>query len=68
MSTNEEHPILGDGAIFEVPGNYQPVHFEDTAGAILLGIFAILSLIGWMCSEARYRKLITHKEITNGSD
>jgi len=68
MPTNEGHPILGDGAVFKVPGNYQPVHFEDTAGAILLGIFAILSLIGWMRSEARYRKLITHKENTNGSN
>ena len=68
MSTSEGHPILGNGAVLDVPGNYQPVHFEDTAGAILLGIFAIVSLVGWMRSEARYRKLITDKEITNGSD
>jgi len=62
MSTNEGHPILGDGAIFEIPGNYQPVHFEDTAGAILLGIFAIISLIGLMRSEARYRKYVIHQD------
>jgi len=62
MSTNEGHPILGDGAIFEIPGNYQPVHFEDTAGAIILGIFALISLIGWMRSESRYRKCVTHQD------
>lgn len=68
MSTSEGHPIIGEGAVLEIPGNYQPVHFEDTAGAILLGIFAILSLVGWMRSEARYRKLIIYKEMTDGSN
>jgi len=68
MSTSEGHPVIGEQGVLSVPGNYQPVHFEDTAGAILLGIFAILSLIGWMRSEARYRKLIIHKEMTDGSN
>jgi hypothetical protein len=65
MTTSEGHPILGEGAILEVPGNYQPVHLEDTFGAIFLGVFAIITLIGWMRSEARYRKFVTHQEITD---
>ena len=54
--------------MLEIQGNYQPVHLEDTVGAIFLGIFAIISLIGWMHSEKRYRKLITYQETTNGSN
>jgi len=52
------------------PGNYSPVtvYMEDTIGVIFIGIFAILSLIGWMRSERRYRKLITHKENANGNN
>ena len=38
MSSNKGHPILSEGAVLEVPGNYQPVHLEDTFGAIILGI------------------------------
>ena len=38
MSFNERYPILSEGAVLEVPGNNQPVHLEDTFGAILLGI------------------------------
>ena len=67
MSTNEGHPVIGEGGILEIPGNYQLYHLEDTVGAIFLGIFAIISLIGWMHSEKRYRKLIIHQESTNGS-
>ena len=65
MSSNEGHPILAEGAILEIPGNYQPVHLEDTFGAILLGVFAIISLIGWIRSEARYRKLVTRQAIAD---
>ena len=62
MSTSEgQNPVLGHGAVLAVPGNYQPVHFEDTAGAIILGILAGILLIGWMRSEARYRKLLVQK-------
>ena len=68
MSTSEGHPVIGEGGIFEVPGNYQPVHWEDTVGAIFLGILAIISLVGWMRSEARYRKLITYREAVDGSN
>jgi hypothetical protein len=66
MSTSEgQNPILGDGAVLDVRGNYQPVHFEDTVGAIVLGILAGILLIGWMRSEARYRKLLTQKGVSH---
>jgi hypothetical protein len=61
MLTDEGHPILGEGAVLEIPGNYQPVHLEDTLGAIFLGMIAVISLIGWMCAEARYRKLLNNR-------
>lgn len=59
--------VLGDRAVLSVPGNYQPVHFEDTIGVIMMGILTGIMLIGWMRSEARYRKLLTQKERTNGN-
>jgi len=65
MSSDEGHPILAEGAILEIPGNYQPVHLEDTFGASFLGIFAIISIIGWMRSDARYRKFVTRQEIAD---
>jgi hypothetical protein len=37
MSLDEGHPILAEGANLEIPGNYQPVHLENTFGAIFLG-------------------------------
>ncbi len=58
MSTNEGDPVLGENAVLEVSGSYQPIHLEDTLGAIFLGIFAMISLMGWMYTEARYRKLL----------
>jgi len=41
------------------PGNYSPVtvYTEDTVGALFLGIFALLFLMGWIRSEARWHKL-----------
>ena len=52
------------------PGNYSPVtvYVEDTVGAIILSIIALLLLIGWRRSEKRYRKLITHQETPHGSN
>jgi hypothetical protein len=63
MSCDEGHPVMGDKAVLVVPGNYQPVHLEDTVGAILLGIFAVISFIGWMNAEARYRASINRREL-----
>jgi len=59
MSTSEEHPTIGEKAVLVIPGNYQPIHLKDTLGVIFLGIFAVISLIGWIRAEARYRALIT---------
>ncbi len=68
MANSEGHaPVLGNRAVLAVPGNYQPVHVEDTTGVIILGILTGILLIGWMCSEARYRKLLMQKERTNGN-
>ena len=67
MSANEGHPIIAEQGILHVPGNYQPVHLEDTFGAIFLGVFALISLIGWMRAEARYRKLMAQRERTDGN-
>lgn len=58
MSTSEGHPVIGENAVLEVSGSYQPIHLEDTVSAMFLGVFAIISLLGWMRSEARYRKLL----------
>lgn len=58
MSANEGHPVIGEHGILHVPGNYQPVHLENTIGAVFLGILALILLVGWMRSEARYRKLL----------
>ena len=67
MSKNEDHPVIGEQGALSVPGNYQPVHLEDTFGAIFLGIFAVISLISWIRAEARYRALITQLEVNHGN-
>jgi hypothetical protein len=63
MSKNDEHSVIGEGGILEVPDNCQPVHWEDTLGAIFLGIFSIITLVSWMFSEARYRKVTQIRRI-----
>jgi hypothetical protein len=67
MAKNDEHLTIGDQGVLNVPGNYQPVHLEDTFGAILLGVFAVISLIGWMRAEARCRALLNQKGVSNGN-
>ena len=41
------------------PGTYSPVtvYTQDSIGAIFLGVFATIFLIGWMKAQARYRAL-----------
>ena len=55
VSTENQTPLVS-------PGNYSPVtvYTKDTVGAVFLGIFAGIFLIGWLCAEARYRKLLTN--------
>lgn len=66
MQTNEDQNSTQQNSTpFVSPGNYSPVtvFMEDTVGSVFMGIFALLFLLGWMRSEARYRKSITHQEI-----
>jgi hypothetical protein len=65
MSTNnEEHIPLIDGKTpVDISGNYQPIHLEDTAGAIFLGILAVIMLIGWRRAETRCQKLILQQKM-----
>ena len=70
MSLDEEPVRATDEKTPQVsPGNYSPVtvYMEDALGTIFLGVLAGLLLIGWIRSEARYRKLITRLEVTDGS-
>jgi len=67
MAKSEEHLTIGEQGVLSVPGNYQPVHLKDTIGAIFLGVFAMISLIGWMRAEARCRILLTQKGVSNES-
>jgi len=62
MSTNKSIDTLENRTPSVSPGNYSPVtvYTEDTVGAVFLGIFAGIFLIGWLCAEARYRKLLTN--------
>jgi hypothetical protein len=63
MSTNEEPvSVFETRTPVDISGNYQPIHLEDTVGAIFLGILAVILLIGWRRAETRYRKLITQHE------
>jgi hypothetical protein len=67
MPKNEGYPTLGENAVLAVPGNYQPIYLEDTVGAIFMGILSVIFLIAWLRSEARYRKLIVQRELTDGN-
>ncbi len=70
MSTNENNiQTLEDQTPLVSPGNYSPVtvYVKDTLGALFLGLFAGILLVGWMRAEARSRALITQLEKTDGS-
>ena len=62
MTTND---LAGEISTPEVsPGNYSPVDWkmQDTVGAVFLGILAVVFMIAWMRSEARYRTLVAQQE------
>jgi hypothetical protein len=70
MSTNEDNnPMLEQTTPAVSPGNYSPVTVtvDDTVGGVFLGILALILLVGWMRSEARYRKLLAQQKTTNES-
>lgn len=65
MSTNEDHTSVDNDKTPSVsPGNYSPswqyqtLHLEDTIGAVFLGIFAVIFLVGWRRAESRNRQLM----------
>ena len=60
MKTNESLDLSSERQIPLVsPGNYSPVavYNQDSLGALLLGILALILLVGWMRSEQRNRQL-----------
>jgi hypothetical protein len=70
MSTNENNiQTLEDQTPLVSPGKYSPVtvYVKDTLGALFLGIFAGILLVGWMRAEARSHRLIMQLEKNNGS-
>ena len=70
MSTNENNnPMLEQSTPPVSPGNYSPVTVtvNDTVGSVFLGILAVILLIGWMRSEARYRILLTQRDKSHGN-
>ena len=71
MQTNEDQNSTQQNSTpFVSPGNYSPVtvFMQDTTGALFMGIFALLFMLGWIRSEARCHTLITHQEATRGSE
>jgi hypothetical protein len=70
MLIDEEHVPATDERTPQVhPGNYSPVtvYMEDALGTIFLGVLSILLLIGWRCTETRYRRLMARLEMTDGN-
>jgi hypothetical protein len=68
MSTSADHtPAIGEKAVLIIPGNYQPIHLEDTVRAIFPGIFASIFLIGWVRAEVCSRTLLTRRKMTDES-
>ena len=54
-----DNPNLQERTPQVSPGNYSPVtvNVNDSIGAFLVGILAIILLIGWMRAEAHLRAL-----------
>lgn len=71
METNDDQNLTQQNSTpFVSLGNYSPVtvFMQDTTGALFMGIFALLFMLGWIRSEARCHTLITHQEATRGSE
>ena len=73
MLANEDHIQTPDGITPSVsPGNYSPswqlqtLYLKDTIGAIFLGIFAVIFLVGWRLAESRNRLLKNQLRNTDG--
>ena len=62
MSASDDPSLaVSERPSLELSGNYQPIHLEDTVGAIFLGILAVILLIGWRNSEARCHRLVAQR-------
>ena len=60
METNEDLNLSSEGQTPLVnPGTYSPVtvYNQDSLGALILGILALMLLIGWMRGEESNRQL-----------
>jgi len=60
MKPNKGQNISSDGQVPLVStGTYSPVTVQndDSLGALFLGIFALITLVGWIRAEARNRQL-----------
>jgi len=60
METNTGHNMSTDRQTPQVsPGTYSPVTVQnyDSLGALFLGIFALIMLVGWMRAEERSQQL-----------
>jgi len=66
-SQENKTPSVSPGT-YSPSWQYQKLYMKDTIGAIFLGVFAVIFLVGWIRTEGRYRKLLTQREITSGND
>ena len=60
MEPNKGQNLSSNGQTPPVsPGTYSPVTVQnyDSLGALFLGIFALITLVGWIRAEARNRQL-----------
>jgi hypothetical protein len=60
METNKDQNLSSGGQTPQVsPGTYSPVTVQnyDSLGALFLGIFALIMLVGWMRAEERSQQL-----------
>ena len=43
------------------PGHYNPITVTETVGASILGLLALMLLVAFLRSEARYRALLAER-------
>ena len=72
MATNENNlPPHEEQTPFVSPGTYTyspvTVTVKETVGVVFLGILSVILLIEWRRAEARYRALITQRELADGN-
>ena len=65
MQENELMPQQAHSTPEVKPGVYNPVNISlnETTGALLLGILAILLLIGWIRAENKLKALLSQQQV-----